>query len=238
VVPFRTNLSGDARINALARQSPNFSSREAFNEVLALHRKRASAEDVQFLYHLCFPLEDTADPKGMRFVLWQPVALFLQYGFQVEIEEEMCQGQVVLAYLRHDAAAFTRQIIPEIEPVRSMQPITMVSSGPQVLLHVLTELCDDPSRRPDSGEKIQRMLMGYKSAVRRGDYSGRSASRAQLSELVAESAETDVRACIEFLLAGGEEARNWPPHSAALASERVLAREWLTPEEDAAWSHL
>ncbi|MDR0936408.1 MAG: DUF2281 domain-containing protein [Oscillospiraceae bacterium] len=24
----------------------------------------------------------------------------------------------------------------------------------------------------------------------------------------------------------------------ALASERVLAREWLTPEEDEAWAHL
>jgi hypothetical protein len=129
------------------------------------------------------------------------------------------------------------KIIPEIEATRRREPRWMISCGPEVLVQVVGGIADDPFLHPDTSEKIHRMLREFKSAVRRGDYSGLSAFRAQLSELAAVSSESDVRKCIEFLRAG-EEARSWPRHSAALASEQALAREWLTPEEDAAWSYL
>ena len=212
-------------------------SREAFDEVLRLHREGSPARDLYFLQHLCFALDETRDSIGVRFVLWQPVALFLQYGFHVEIIEHMCDGHVILANLEHDAAAFTEKIIPEIEQTRRNEPLWMISSGPQVLVQLLMVMADEPWIQPSTSEKIHRMLREFKNAVRRGDYSGLSALRAQLSELAAESSEADVRKCIEFLRASAE-TRSWPPHSAALASELTLAREWLTPEEDAAWSYL
>lgn len=234
-----TDPGGNAGIDTAESGSFKFSSSEAFDEVLAIHRKRAPAVEVHFLKHLCFPLDETADPAGLRFVLWQPVALFLHYGFEVVIEEQMCRGQVALVYLGHDAAAFTKKIIPPIEAVRRKNPLWIVSSGPEVLLKVLMDVSDRLRWHDQAiAEKVDRMRMEFKRAVRRGDYSGLSALRGQLSELAAESADSDVRACVEFLRKAGEDAHSWPPHSAALASERVLARDWLTPEEDAAWSHL
>jgi hypothetical protein len=213
------------------------STREAYNEILHLHREHAPAKDLYFLDHLSFPLNETSDRLGVRFVLWQPVALFLQYGFHVEIMEHMCGGHVVLANLEHDAAAVAGKIIPPIEATRRKEPLWMMSSGPEVLLKVADEIADEPELHPGTAEKMHRMLRQFKSAVRRGDLSGLPAFRAQLSELAAVSTESDVRRCIEYLRAT-EDARSWPPHSAALASEQALAREWLTPEEDAAWSYL
>ncbi len=215
----------------------NESSREMFNEVLRLHREGAPAEDLYSLHHLSFALDETRDHLGVRFVLWRPVALFLQYGFHVEIIEDMCGGHVVLANLERDAAAVTEKIIPEIEKTRRQEPLWMIDNGPRVLFEVVRGIADEPWLNPATAEKIHRMLREFKSAVRRGDYSGLSAFRAQLSELASVSPESDVRKCIEFLRAS-EESRIWPPHSAALASEQALAREWLTPEEDAAWSYL
>ena len=232
----RVGLSADAGIGADSGAS-KVSSREAFDEILRLHRELAAAKDFYLLDHLSFPLGETRDRLGMRFVLWQPIALFLQYGFPVEIMEHMCGGHVVLANLEHDAAAVAEKIIPEIERTRLKEPLWMMSSGPQVLVQVLGVTAEESWFDHATTEKIHRMLREFKSAVRRGDYSGHSAFRAQLSELAAVSSESDVRKCIEFLRAG-EEARSWPPHSAALASEQALAREWLTPEEDAAWSYL
>jgi hypothetical protein len=215
------------------------SSREAYDEILHLHREHAPAKDLYFLDHLSFPLNETSDRLRVRFLLWQPVALFLQYGFYVEIMEHMCGGHVVVANLEHDAAAVAGRIIPPIEATRRKEPEWMIYSGPQVLLHVLAEVADEPFLNPATAEKMHRMLREFKSAVRRGDYSGLSALRAQLSELAAVSTESDVRSCIEYLyLRASDDAHSWPPHSAALASEQALAREWLTPEEDAAWSYL
>jgi hypothetical protein len=230
---------GDSDSLTTSSEPPKFSSREAFDEVLRAHRERRPAEEVHFLEHLCFPLDETADPSGMRFVLWQPVALFLQHGFQVEIEDQMCNGQVVLAYLRHDAAVFTNKVIARIDADRHRYPQAAVSIGLQILIQTLPDIAkslqwiDQPTF-----EKVDRMLRKFKSAVHQGEYPGLPALRAQLSELAAVSKESDVRACVEFLRAGGEDARSWPPHSAAVASERALARDWLTPEEDAAWSYL
>src|ERR1035441_8672117 len=107
-------ISSDAGIGADSGAS-KVSSREAFDEILRLHREHAAAKDLYFLDHLSFPLGETRDRLGMRFVLWQPIALFLQYGFHVEIMEHMCGGHVVLAYLEHDAAAVAEKIIPPIE---------------------------------------------------------------------------------------------------------------------------
>lgn len=228
------NFGEDTRADSVS--SKEFS-REAFDEVLRLHREGAPANDVYLLHHLNFALDETRDHLGVRFVLQQPVALFLQYGFHVEIVEHMCGGHVVLANLDHDAAAVAEKIVPEIEATRRREPLWMISSGPQVLVQVLMVMAEESWFHPAIAEKIHRILREFKSAVRRGDYSGLSAFRAQLSELAAVSPESDVRKCIEFLRAS-EEARSWPPHSAALASEQALAREWLTPEEDAAWSYL
>lgn len=212
-----------------------FSLREAFQDVLLLHRNRAPAEEVHFLKHLCFPL----DAAGLRFVLWQPVALFLQHGFKVEIEEQLCDGQVVLVYLGPSGAAFTNKIISRIDADRHQYPQAAVSIGLQILIQTLPDIAkslqwiDQPTF-----EKVDRMLRKFKSAVHQGDYPGLHALRSQLSELAAVANESDVRACVEFLRAGGEDARSWPPQSAAIASEPALARDWLTPEEDAAWSYL
>ena len=60
-----TNLDSDAQ---KAR------SRGAFEDVLNLHRTKASVREVYFLKRLCFPLEDTKDPMGLRYVLWGPLA--------------------------------------------------------------------------------------------------------------------------------------------------------------------
>ena len=158
------------------------SSREAFDEVLRLHREGAQAKDLYFLPHLSFALDETRDPLGVRFVLWQPVALFLQYGFHVEIIEHMCGGHVVLANLEHAAAAIAEKIIPLIEATRRKEPLWMMSSGPQVLLHLVKEIAGEPLLSPATAERMNRMLREFKSAVRRGDYSGLSAFRAQLSE--------------------------------------------------------
>lgn len=215
---------------------PDFSPNELFQEILRLDRKNAPAEEVQFLDYLCFRLNESA--ARYRFVLWQPVALFLQHGFDVCIEEQLCRGQVVLADLHEAAAQFVMKIVPVVESVRRKNPILMVTSGPQILLHLLPELAENLRWHDQSAsEKVQLMYLEFKSAVRRGDYSGLSALRAQLSTLAATASESEVRACIDFLHSAGD-ARNWPDHATALASERVLARDWLTPEEDAAWSHL
>ena len=230
-------LAGSAVDVGAESATSKISSREAFEEVLHLHREGAPTKDLYFLDHLSFPLSETSDRLGVRFVLWQPIALFLQYGFYVEIMEEMCGGHVVLANLEHDAAAVAGKIVPRIEATRRKEPLWMMSSGPEVLLKVADDIADEPLLHPATAEKMHRMLREFKRAIRRGDYSGRSAFRAQLSELAAVSAESDVRRCIEFLRAS-EEARSWPPHSAALASEQALARDWLTPEEDTAWSYL
>ena len=230
-------LAGSAVDISVDSATSRISSREAFDEILRLHREGAPARDLYFLDHLSFSLDETSDRLGVRFVLWQPIALFLQYGFYVEIMEEMCGGHVVLAYLQHDAAAVVKKIIPQIEATRRKEPLWMMSSGPEVLLKVADEIADEPLLHPGTTEKMHRMLREFKRAIRRGDYSGLSVFRAQLSELAAVSSESDVRKCIEFLRAS-EEARSWPPHSAALASEQALAREWLTPEEDEAWSYL
>ena len=112
--------------------------RQAFNKVLDLHRKCAPVEEVLRLEDLSFPLVETSDPAGLRFLLWQPVFLFLQHGFKVEVIERMCHVQVVLAYLEHDAATFTKRIIQPIEVERSKTSFGMVSLGPQILIQVLT----------------------------------------------------------------------------------------------------
>ena len=235
--PVRVDPNGKAGFERTDPGGLEFVPREAFDKVLRLHRERAPLPSVYILDHLCFPLDETRDRLGLRFVLWQPLALFLQYGFRIEIIERMCEGHVILAYLEHNAAAFTNKIIPLIEAARRKHPLWMHSSGPQVLPHVLAEVSEFPDLHPDTAEKMHRMRLAFKSAVRRGDNSGLSALRAQLSELSATSPEPDLRKCIE-LLSASEDARSWPPHSAGLASERSLARDWLTAEEDAAWSHL
>jgi len=235
--PVEANSSGNTGFEGTDPGSSPLVSRDAFDEVLRLHRQRAPLEDVYLLNHLCFPLDETRDPLGLRFVLWQPVALFLLYGFQVEIIERMCEGHVILAYLDHDAAAFTSKIVPPIEASRRMHPQAMLSSGWEILLHLVADVYKDPFLHPDTADKMHRMRLEFKSAVRRGDYSGLSALRAQLSELSATSTESDVRRCIE-LLRESEDASGWPLHSAGLASERSLARVWLSAEEDAAWSYL
>ena len=235
--PVEADPGGNAHLEETDLASAPMVSRQAFDEVLRLHRQRAPLEDVYVLNHLCFPLDETRDPLGLRYVLWHPVALFLQYGFQIKIIEHMCEGHVVLAYMEYDAAAFTKEIVPPIEAARRKHPLWMHSSGPQVLLDVVTEVSESPHLHSVTAEKMRRMRLAFKSAVRRGEYSGLSALRAQLSELSATSSESDVRKCIELLRAG-EDPRGWPLHSAGLASERSLARDWLTVEEDAAWSHL
>jgi hypothetical protein len=240
-LPSETDLRGDRSTGATPSERVKFSSREAFEDLLRLHRKRAPAEEVHFLDRLCFPLDETADAVGLRFVLWQPVALFLQHGFQVEIEGEMCDGQVVLAYVRHDGAAFLNKIIQQVDRGRRLYPQIAVSSGPQILIQVLPAIANDLQLffGEHSYQEVFRMLRPFKDAIRRGDYLGLPALRAQLAEYAAASIkESDLRACIEILRAGGEDGCSWPPHSAALASERALARDWLTPEEDAAWSYL
>jgi hypothetical protein len=234
VAEFDLNAAAGTDAYSLAS---GFSSREAYDEILRLHREHADAKEVYFLDHLSFPLNETSDRVRVRYVLWQPLSLFLQYGFYVEIMEHLCGGHVVLANLEHDAAAVAGKIIPPIEETRRQEPEWMCGSGPEVLLHVVKEVADEPLLSPATAEKLNRMLRKFKSAVRHGDFSGLPAYRAQLSELAAVSPESDVRRCIEYLRAS-EDARSWPPHSAALASEHALAREWLTPEEDAAWSYL
>ena len=229
--------AGNSGVEGTDPGSLQLFSRDAFNEVLRLHRERAPLADVYFLNHLCFPLDETRDHFGLRFVLWHPVALFLQYGFQIEIIESMCEGHVILAYLGHDAAAFAEKIVPPMEAARRLHPLWMQSSGPQVLLHVVGEVSESPLLHPNAAEKMGRMRIEFKSAIRRGDYTFLSALRAQLAELSAGSTESDIRKCIELLRAS-EDADSWPPSSTGLASERSLARDWLTVEEDAAWSHL
>ena len=123
-----------------SQESISFSTQEAFDALLRLHRQRATAEEIHFLEHLCFPLDGTSDPTGIRFVLWRPVAYFLQCGFQIEIEEQMCSGQVVLAYLGHDSAELAMKMAARIEAVRREYSLWAVSSGPQLLLHVLGSL--------------------------------------------------------------------------------------------------
>ncbi|HEY4364214.1 MAG TPA: hypothetical protein VGN17_24805 [Bryobacteraceae bacterium] len=228
----------DTEIAPNSQESSELSPVEEFEEILRLHRQGAPAQEVHFQGNLCFPLGQTADPTGLRYVLWYPVALFLKFGFEIEIEEQLCEGQVALAYMGHEAATFASKITPQIERVRRKYPMWVVSSGPQVLVHVLTHLSESLLWHDQgTAEKIQRMTMEFKSAVRRGDYSGLSALRAQLSELAGSSSESDVRVCVDYLRNAMEETGSRIP-TATLASERVLARDWLTPEEDVAWSHL
>ena len=220
-------------------EASNFAPLQEFEEILRLHRRRASIEEVLFLEHLCFSLPNTADSAGVRYVLWEPVALFLQHGFHIEIEERLCHGQVALAYLKRDAAAFADKILPRIEIDRRRYPQASVTSGPQIGIQRLPEIAeglrwvDQPAF-----ERLERMLQTFKNAVRRGDFSGLPALRAELAELAAVAEERDIVACVQFLRAGALQESSRPEGSASLASQSALARDWLTPEEDAAWSYL
>jgi hypothetical protein len=229
----------DARDREQAGSSSGFSSHEAFEEILSLHRRGAPLEEVHFVDRLCFALEERSAEKGTPFVLWQPVAIFLQHGFCFDVDEELCEGHVVLASLPDDAAEFAAKIIPHVEAVRRKIPLSMVGSGPQILLHLLPDVSESLRwHDQSSSERVERMYLEFRKAVRRGDYSGLSALRAQLSELAGVAPETDVRVCVDFLRRAADQKHSWPDHAAALASEQVLSRDWLTPEEDAAWSHL
>jgi hypothetical protein len=173
-------------------------------DVLELHRKNGSLNDLYFLPSLCFDLPETADGNGVRFVLWQPIAEFLRFGFEVEVQEVLCHGHLAIVFLDHEAANFARRISREVELIRRVEPRSMISSGPE---------------------------------IRKGDHSDLPFLRAQLSELAGSAGEEEVRRCID-VMRRAETERSWPANSSALLSERSLARDWLNPEEDAAWGHL
>lgn len=209
----------------------------SFAEVLELHRKGGSLSDLYFLQSLCFDLPETADSYGVRFVLWQPIAQFLRFGFQIELQEILFEGHLVIIFLGHDAAEFARKIGDEAEALRRVAPKSMISNGPEILLQLVDGLANNPELDPTAGEKFLRMARGYRSAIRSGDHTDLPSLRAQLSELAGSAGEEEVRLCID-LLRQMEAERSWPANSSALLSERSLAREWLDAEEERAWSHL
>jgi hypothetical protein len=217
------------------RQIGEFSSSDTLERILDLHRQHAPAQEVYLIDKLCFPLEHTSDPLGVRYVLWTPLARFLEFAFPVEILDEMCEGHLLLANLSHEAAMIAEKLTPLIDRECRKQPFFMLSSGPQVMVSVASMVSSDVETRPQFAEKIGRMYEAYKGSVRKGQYSGLPALRAQLSEFALTATESELKKCIEILR---HEADTWPFNSAAQASERSLARDWLTPEEDAAWSHL
>lgn len=206
-------------------------------EILELHRKNASLSDLYFLQSLCFDLPETADGHGVRFVLWQPIAEFLRFGFEVELQEILCHGHVAIVFLDHGAASFANRIGVEAEAVRRVAPKSMITSGPEILLQLVDGLAADPELDPKAGEKLIRMVRAYRTAIRKGDHSDLPSLRAQLSELAGSAGEEDIRRCIG-LMRRAEAERAWPANSSALLSERSLSRDWLDAEEDAAWSHL
>ena len=225
-------LTGQESEN-LVKQQPQ----ERLGEVLELHRTNGSLTDLYFLNSICFDLPDTADGQGVRFVLWQPLAEFLRFGFEVEVQELLFQGHLAIVFVEHDAAKFAQRIASAVEAVRRAEPKSMISSGPEVLLQLVDGLLGDQELHPKAAEKLLRMARAYRSAIRRGDHSDLPSLRAQLSELAGSSGEEDIRRCIDLLRRADAE-RSWLANSSARLSERSLAREWLDAEEDAAWSHL
>ena len=206
-------------------------------DVLELHRKNGSLSDLYFLPSLCFDLPETADGQGVRFVLWQPIAEFLRFGFDIEMQELLCHGHLGIVFLDHDAARFASRLGAEVEAVRRVAPKSMITSGPEILLQLIDGLVTNPEIDPKVGEKLVRMARAFRAAIRRGDHSDLPSFRAQLSELAGSAGEEDIRRCID-LLRRAESERSWPANSSALLSEHSLARDWLDAEEDAAWSHL
>lgn len=212
-------------------------SQEHLAEVLDLHRTNGSVADLYFLANICFDLPDTADGEGVRFVLWQPVAEFLRFGFDVEVQELLFEGHLAIVFVEHDAARFAKRISSEIETLRRTAPRTLISSGPEVLLQLVDGLVGNPELEPRAAEKLLRMARAYRTAIRAGDHSDLPYLRAQLSEMASSAVEDDIRRCIDLLRRADAE-RTWPANSSARLSERSLARDWLDAEEDAAWSHL
>ncbi len=207
------------------------------SEVLNLHRKNGSLSDLYFLPSLCFDLPETADGQGVRFVLWQPIAEFLRFGFEVELQEVLFRGHLAIVFLDHDAASFATRIGCEAEAIRRVSPTSMITSGPEILLQLIDGLTTNPEVDPKAGEKLLRMARAYRTAIRKGDHSDLPSLRAQLSELAGGAGEEEIRRCVD-LMRRAEAERAWPSNSSALLSERSLARDWLDAEEDAAWSHL
>ena len=127
-------------------------------DVLELHRKNGRLSDLYSLPSLCFDLPETADGEGVRFVLWQPIAEFLRFGFDVEMQELLCHGHLAIVFLDHDAARYASRLGTEVEAVLRVAPKSLITSGPEILLQLIEGLVTNPELDPKSGEKLVRIV--------------------------------------------------------------------------------
>jgi hypothetical protein len=217
--------------------SPN--AENEFACLLEAHRQGRPAREVQFFDHLCFALEGTRDVNGVKYVLWRPFAQFIEQHFDFEIEETICEGEVVLAYLDHAVENFVRKTVRFIENGRRKSPYFTPESSYQVIIGTIPEVVAwlRSNGELDLARLAETMHRDFKRAVRSGQF-GSALRRSRLSALASQAPDWAVDTCIDFLRCIETDSYESQPISIALASERSLARDWLTPEEEAAWSYL
>ncbi len=206
-----------------------------FEAIMAAHRQRLPIRMVQFLPNLCFPIESSRDANGLRFVLWRPVLEFIQTEFHVHVEEYLCDGEVGLVYLHSDVAAITNLIYPTIEKSRLCNPFRREEAAFRVAFNSLCQVeLELKEKAPEASKVVARIHRNWLPP----DITSQNANKAaELQELASRVPSWAVDVCVRFLRqAESDEADN--TRSLALASERVLASEWLAPAEEIAWRDL
>jgi hypothetical protein len=212
-----------------------------FNLLLEAHRAAWDNRKVQCLPSLCFPFPETNDGKGMRYALWHPVTRLLELSFPIEIEEWMCNGEVALVYLERDTGRLIEGIYPEIEEARRGNPYYGAQSALQLTAHALLRVRDDlEMQQSGTAGVVDEMRTRFVRYIRTDSRS--LDPRWALAEAARTTPRWAASACLTFLnsVSGvtGQDSADLGLQSLALASESSLGRDWLRPEEEAAWSYL
>jgi hypothetical protein len=208
--------------------------------VLRAHRAGLETAQVRFLQRLSFRIEGTQDDNGVRYVLWRPLVEFIQEEYNFEIEQWLCEGEIAIAYLSHDAARLTDAVLPRIENARLESPFSSRRGTFAVAFSAFceVELQLSVDERPEAAA-AERIRKRVKRRVRGSGfgYSGEEDIRAALTAQIKTLPRWALDACLEFAHQIQPETYTGPMREAT-ASESVLAEDWLRPEEEAAWRNL
>lgn len=208
-----------------------------FEVLLEAHRKRLSSQTVLFLPDLCFEIQGSADDLGARYVLWRPLVFLLRQRWALEIEEWLCGGEVAIAFATHEMLGLLEEIVPIVERQRRGQPYCDPLSSLNLVLDALSQLEELLSRGSPYFETIQFLHVAFRSFIRVSSKQARETNE-QLLQAARYAPDWSIRVCLEFLEAVRGPTRGAEIREVMLASERSLAVDWLTAEEDEAWQHL
>jgi hypothetical protein len=166
------------------------------------------------------------------------VVELLRQGLDLEVEQWICQGEVAISSLPNAAAKIATIICPRIEVERKKNPMAAADSASQLLISCLSYVVHDLRRSdPVVAETIEELRTKFWSSTRKRSLPQERKAN-ELVQLAVSSPQWAVDACRDFLQHVHDFSAADPALSTALASEAILAQDWLRPEEEEAWRYL